>query len=437
MTDPNAMKYLIRAKITTDGIIEKPDIIGAIFGQTEGLLGEDMDLRDLQKSGRVGRIEVNVDSKRGKSDGEILLPSGLDNVETAILAASLETIDRVGPCKAQIDVLNIEDIRVAKRNRVIDRARELLSNMIEQQKGTSEDLISEVRKQVQVEEIVAYGKEKLPAGPNVGTSEAIIIVEGRNDVLNLLRAGIKHAIAVEGTNVPETIKELSKERTVTVLVDGDRGGELILRELLQVCEVDYISRAPTNKEVEELTPKQIMKCLRNKISAQQFIEMFAIREEGKDGTVRFKAIPDTAFKVFNEVIDEDKPVPQPEIIANTIPVQQPKPASLAPQPEKKKDVRTLSPEFQLLRNNYSFINGKSKARFINTKTNFSKEVNIQDLFETFKNIRDVNALVIDGIITQRIVDSCYYTGINTILGTKIGSLVKIPTGLDIITADQV
>mgnify|MGYP005850023093 CR=1 FL=1 len=437
MTDPNAMKYLIRAKIITDGIIEKPDIIGAIFGQTEGLLGEGMDLRDLQKSGRVGRIEVDVDSKRGKSEGEILLPSGLDNVETAILAASLETIDRVGPCKAQIDVLKIEDIRVVKRNRVIERARELLSNMLEQQKGTTEDMISEVRKQVQVEEIVLYGKEKLPAGPNVATSEAIIIVEGRNDVLNLLRAGIKHAIAVEGTNVPETIKELSKERTVTIFVDGDRGGELILRELLQVCEVDYISRAPTNKEVEELTPKQIMKCLRNKISAQQFIEMFAIREEGKDGTVKFKDIPETAFKVFNEVVDEEKPLSQPEIKANPIPVQQSKPAIPAPQPEHKKDVRTLSPEFQLLKNNYSFINGKSKARFINTKTNFSKEVHIQDLFETFKNIRDVNALVIDGIITQRIVDSCYYTGIHTILGTKIGSLVKIPTGLDIITADQV
>ncbi|MHC1680694.1 MAG: hypothetical protein AB9860_05545 [Methanomassiliicoccales archaeon] len=41
-----------------------------------------------------------------------------------------------------------------------------------------------------------------------------------------------------------------------------------------MAEVDFVARAPRAHEVEELTQKQIMKCLRNKIPGDQFIEMF-------------------------------------------------------------------------------------------------------------------------------------------------------------------
>ena len=33
-------KYLIHADITTDGVVERSDVVGAVFGQTEGLLGD-------------------------------------------------------------------------------------------------------------------------------------------------------------------------------------------------------------------------------------------------------------------------------------------------------------------------------------------------------------------------------------------------------------
>ncbi|OPY34674.1 MAG: DNA primase DnaG [Methanomassiliicoccales archaeon PtaU1.Bin124] len=288
--DPSTTKYLIKARLNADGIVEKPDVVGAIFGQTEGLLGDDLDLRDLQKSGRIGRIEVDVHSKQGKSDGEILIPSSLDQVETVILASALETIDRVGPCKAKIAVESIEDVRVTKRAKIVDRAKELLTELIKQSKTSGVDLTESVRQSVQVEEIIYYGKDHLPAGPNVQDSDAIIVVEGRSDVLNLLKSGIKNAIAVEGTNIPKTIGELSKERVVTAFVDGDRGGELILRELFQVAEVDFVARAPRAHEVEELTQKQIMKCLRNKIPGEQFVEMFGLELDAggpnsKDGKV--------------------------------------------------------------------------------------------------------------------------------------------------------
>jgi len=176
--DPSTTKYMIQARMEAEGIVEKPDVVGAVFGQTEGLLGEELDLRDLQKGGRIGRIEVDVQSKKGRSEGLILIPSSLDQVETSILAAALETIDRVGPCKATIKVEKVEDVRVTKRNKIIERARALLSTMIEDSKTSGSDLLDEVRQSVQVSEIVSFGAERLPAGPNIADSDAIIIVEG-------------------------------------------------------------------------------------------------------------------------------------------------------------------------------------------------------------------------------------------------------------------
>ncbi len=271
--DPNATKYMVKAKITADGIIDRPDVVGAIFGQTEGLLGDELDLRDLQKSGRIGRIEVETVTKGGKSEGIIYMSSSLDQVETVILASALETVDRVGPCKASVHVLGIEDVRVTKREKVVERAKELLNELMKQSEGSSSNLMNSVKQSVQIEEITTYGPDRCPAGPNVKDSEAIIIVEGRSDVLNLLKAGIKNAIAVEGTNIPKTVQELSKERVVTAFTDGDRGGELILRELFQVAEVDFVARAPRAHEVEELSAKQIVKCLRNKVPGDQYMEM--------------------------------------------------------------------------------------------------------------------------------------------------------------------
>ena len=279
--DPNATKYMVKAKISADGVIDRPDVVGAIFGQTEGLLGDELDLRDLQKSGRIGRIEVETVTKGGKSEGIIYMSSSLDQVETVILASALETVDRVGPCKASVHVLGIEDVRVTKREKVVERAKELLNELMKQSEGSSTNLLNSVKQSVQVEEITTYGPDRCPAGPNVRDSEAIIIVEGRSDVLNLLKAGIKNAIAVEGTNIPKTVQDLSRERVVTAFTDGDRGGELILRELFQVAEVDFVARAPRAHEVEELSSKQIVKCLRNKVPGDQYMEMNNLSFEEK------------------------------------------------------------------------------------------------------------------------------------------------------------
>ncbi|MDD1767945.1 MAG: DNA primase [Methanomassiliicoccales archaeon] len=413
--DPSTTKYLVKARLVADGIVEKPDVVGAIFGQTEGLLGDELDLRDLQKSGRIGRIEVEVGSKQGKSEGEVLIPSSLDQVETVILASALETIDRVGPCKAKINIESIEDVRITKRARIIDRARELLGDLMKQSKTTGIDLTESVRQSVQVEEVIYYGKDRLPAGPNVPDSDSIIVVEGRSDVLNLLKSGIKNAIAVEGTNIPKTISDLSRERIVTAFVDGDRGGELILRELLQVAEVDFVTRAPRGQEVEELTQKQIMKCLRNKIPGEQFGEMFGLGGETAQAN---NVVAHTAEKT--ERIERMEAVNAPR-----------------EEREERRPMKKLSPSQQKYKTMLTELSSTLNAKLLNDKGAVVREVPSKELANVLKDApKDTVAVVFDGVITQRILDLATERKIGTVVGTKMSNVTKQPSSVEIWTKDD-
>jgi DNA primase len=422
--DPSTTKYLISARLSTDGIVEKPDIVGAIFGQTEGLLGDELDLRDLQKSGRIGRIEVEVSSNRGKSEGTVYVPSSLDQVETAILASALETIDRVGPCKARINIDKIEDVRVSKRNKIIERAKVLLNELMKASKTSGGDLTDSVRQSFQMEEVVHFGRERLPAGPNIQDSDAIIVVEGRSDVLNLLKYGIKNTIAVEGTNVPQTIIDLAREKVVTAFVDGDRGGELIVRELLQVAEIDFVARAPVSQEVEELTQKQIVKCLRNKVPADQFAEMFNINAPAqKNGEKQGRSDEgrgERGDRGDRGRRDDDR---RRESRRHEPP---------APPPAPK-----LSPDQTRFKGVLDDLNNTSKAKLLSDGGSVLKEVHVSKLAETLKEGSEgVKAVVLDGIITQRVLDLAVEKNITSVVGVKLGNIAKLPTNVEILTKED-
>lgn len=369
-------KYIIHAEMSANGMVERPDVVGAIFGQTEGLLGEELDLRELQKTGRIGRIKVGVNPQKGKTPGTITIPSSLDMVETAILGASLETIDRIGPCEAKINVLKIEDVRSTKRTYVVDRAKEILQRIMEEQLPETAEITEEVKKAVRVQQIVKYGKDNLPAGPNVKESDAIIVVEGRADVLNLLRNGIKNAIAVEGTSTPETIIELSREKTVTVFVDGDRGGELILRELIDVADVDYMTRAPPGKEVEELSKKEVITALRNKVPLEQAITEMAdvVKKEEKQEKV----------SELNEFGDFIKKLP-----------------------------------------------GTLDAYLLDESKKEIAKVSVRDLIDTLKNSENIHTIIFDGVVTQRLVDVASDKNVKRVIGVKVGNINKKPLEMEI------
>ena len=401
--DPSTTKYMIKATIRADGVIEKSDVVGAIFGQTEGLLGEELDLRELQRSARVGRIEVELESKSGKSEGTIILPTSLDKVETVILAAAFESIDRVGPCKAVITVGEVEDVRVSRRKHVIDRAKELLSQVMEKSKIEGESIADNVRQAVQVEEITNYGPDHCPAGPNIEKSDAIVVVEGRRDVLNLLKYGIKNVIAVGGTNVPKTVTDLSKEKITTIFVDGDRGGELILKELLQVADVDFVARAPQTREVEEIPQKLIMKSLKNKIPKEQYMDMYNIKiGENK------KVNGEKPQKIRREFFSKTKEKREDEIKIVT---------------DKQKNYESILNE----------ISGSLKAVLLDESGKELKKIPVRELTDEIKKGNKTTTIVFDGIVTQRLLDIANNKNVKEIIGIKIGNVIKMPKSVKVLT----
>ena len=434
--DFGTTKYVIHAEFEASGIVERPDVVGAIFGQTEGLLGDDLDLRELQKTGRIGRIKVDVHTRAGKSYGTITIPSSLDRVETAILAAALETIDRIGPSEARINVMRIEDVRATKRKYIIERAKEILETLMEEEIPETQEITEEVKKEVRAKELIEYGSEKLPAGPHVPFSDSIIIVEGRADVLNLFKHGIKNAIAVEGTSIPETIIKLSKERIVTAFTDGDRGGELILKELLQVADIDYVARAPEGKEVEELTKKEIIKSLRSKVPAEQVInELFAKGKSFYELMKEREQQPPASIEKAEEAPMESKTEVQKEIHK-----KEPKIEAKIPEREEKKEERFIKPirvsklsEIDKFSKWIEEVKRDSKAILLDENESILAEIPIRDLSNSLNNKENIYAIIFNGIITQRLIDIVSEKGVKYLIGARKSNVVRRPINLKILT----
>ena len=372
----HTIKYVIRAKFEIEGVVEKPDVIGAVFGQTEGLFGPDLDLRELQKSGRIGRIEIELQSKKDKTTGRILIPTSLDRVSTAIIAASLETINRVGPCAAKVTLEKIEDVREAKRRLIIDRAKEILRKWTIETLPSTEEVYREVAETLKWARVEKYGPEELSAGPEVDSSKEIIVVEGRADVINLLKCGIQNVIAVEGAKIPETIIKLCKEKEATAFLDGDRGGDLILKELLQVTDIKYVARAPPGKEVEELTCKEIFDALENKVPIE---ELFRRKER--------KGLAVAVAKKVAELVKE--------------------------------------------------LEGTLEAVLLNESMEEIMRLPVSELAEKLQQVDGVDTIVFDGVITQRLVDIALDKRVKCIVAARISDVVKRPLKLQLITFGEV
>jgi len=366
------VKYVIRAKFEIEGVVEKPDVIGAVFGQTEGLFGTELDLRELQKSGRIGRIEIELQSKQDKTTGTITIPTSLDRVSTAIIAASIESINRVGPCEAKVTLEKIGDIRDARRRVIIDRAKTILQEWTIESMPSTESVFREVSETLRIPEVEKYGPDELSAGPNVESAKEVIIVEGRADVINLLRCGIQNVVALEGAKVPETIIRLSKEKECTALLDGDRGGDLILKELLQVTDVKYITRAPPGKEVEELTSREIFAALQNKVPIEE-VRAKKVRERRK-------------ILVPKQIVEARKE-----------------------------------------------LEGTLEAVLFNEKMEQIERLPVSGLAEKLQQIEGVDTVVFDGVITQRLVDIANEKNVKYLVAARVSEVVKQPLKIHLLT----
>ncbi len=450
-------KYLIKARIEVDGIVDKPDVIGAIFGQTEGLFGSQLDLRELQDKGRIGRIQVDLKVHGNRTIGEVVIPSNLDRVETALVAAMLETVDRVGPYPAKLRVIDIVDLRIEKIKKITERAKEILQKWSMEKAPDLKEILSEIAEVLRTSQITKYGPEGLPAGPDIDKADTIIIVEGRADVLNLLKYGYTNVIAIEGarSKIPETIVKLCKEKKCIAFVDGDHGGELILRELLRSVKLHAIARAPPGKEVEELTGKEISRALKNAIPAEQYKTLLEKehrrekprrieREERREKTeVKEKQIP---------VVEQPAaPIAQPTSIVE---VSRPQPAvEVKPKEAIEKVAKATEARAELPRgldeyvisfpdsvlNEAKKLQGTLEAILYDESWNIVKRLPVRDLYDELKKTEPgkIYAIVLDGIITQRLADIASEKKVRVIVGARIGGISKRPYEVEMLTFNDI
>ena len=383
-------KYVIKANFTVDGVVEKHDVIGAIFGQTEGLFPKEFELRELQKSGKIGRIDITLKSAKDRTSGVIESPSSLDRAETALIAAAIETVDRVGPCDATIKIESITDVRSEKRAAIVARAKELMRNWVVKDGHEIEQLLGEVQRVDRKIKAVKYGRERLSASPDISKSKEIIVVEGRADVNNLIRSGIEGVIAMEGVKVPNTIKNLAKRKTITAFLDGDRGGDLILQELMQVAPPAYVARAPRGKEVEELTTEEIKAALNSRHPP-------------------------------GEKPSEDAPRPAREPRARTR--REPR-ARTRREPERPREPSPLLPVVEDLK-------GTLEAVLLNGEGEQTGRMPVYELVEKLKESEGIQTVVFDGIVTGRLIDTAREKNVETIVGERVAEGVRVPRGIKV------
>lgn len=432
--EKSIVKYLVKLRFDVEGVVEKADLIGAIFGQTEGLFGPEMNLQELQKTWKVGRIEINLQSNNGRTTGEVLIPMSTDVSTCALIAAAVENVDKVGPCSAHFTLLGINDVRADRRKVIVDRAKSIMKDWASKTTSEGEESLKDIVDSAKRARLISYGREGLPAGPAVESADTLYVVEGRADIINLLRAGIENTIAVEGTSIPETVKELGRKRTLYAFLDGDRGGDLILKELSQVAKVDQVFRAPRGREVEELTPVEILEILdrrgaprgREEESSEDAPQIE--REEGpRDRKERYdrnrprdnrydrrdrRPVRDRDDRYR----DDDRRPPHRE--------ERPK-QELPPPPPLD------APIAEKVKTEFASINGTLEAVLYDPEMKEVARMPVNELVTKIGDAQGAKILVFDGIVTQRLVDASSKVGVATVVGHRTGEIQGKPEELSI------
>jgi DNA primase len=411
LPDSAIVKYLVKLRFEVDGVVEKADMIGAIFGQTEGLFGPEMNLNELQKSWKVGRIEINLESKNDRTYGEILIPMSTDVSTAALIAAAVESVDKVGPCSARVELVTIEDVRASRRKQIVDRAKDIMKEWGSRTASEGENLLKDVQDSTKRARVVSYGTENLPAGPGVYTSEMVYIVEGRADVILFLRAGIENVVAVEGTSIPQSVIDLGRKRRLIAVLDGDRGGDLIEKELEQVARVERVLRAPHGKEVEDLTPMEVLQLLRGEGPQRQSRSERGERSEEQRRPYREP-------RQSREPREQREPRQQTEV--REVVQQAPEPVAEPQAPE---------PVVGKVAEIFPALNGTLEAILLDEALTEKGRFPISELVQKVDGESGIKFIIFDGIITQRLVDAAAKAKVDGIIGHRVGEIKNMPETL--------
>ncbi|MFZ0555545.1 MAG: DNA primase DnaG [Nitrososphaeraceae archaeon] len=409
------VKYHVKLKFEVDGLVEKADIIGAIFGQTEGLLGPEMNLNELQKVSKVGRIEVNVDTRSNIAKGDAVIPMSTDISTAALIAAAIESIDKVGPFQAKFLLVGIDDIRAIKKKIIVDRAKRIVQEWATKTISEGEEMLKDVYDASKPGKLTAFGKAQLACGTGVFDSDWIILVEGRADVINLLRAGFDNAIAIEGAKVDESIINLTEGKRVVAFLDGDRAGDLILKELHGLVKIDKVLRAPNGREVEECTPLEIAEILREAVSPQ------TVARHPRSAVTQTQ---DDSKHDYRKHGDGSEPS-HPAYGGQT--------TRIADNDGKETLQADHNQEMVLkVQNVFSEINETLEAVLLDDSMRILIKVPVSDIVKQLGDSEGGKYLVLDGIVTQRLIDVADRAGIEYIVGhrttaNKKPSTVKVHT----------
>jgi DNA primase len=381
-------------------LVEKADIIGAIFGQTEGLLGPEMNLNELQKVSKVGRIEVNVETKGSVAKGDALIPMSTDISTAALIAAAIESIDKVGPFQAKFNLMGIDDIRAIKKKVIVDRAKKIVQDWATRTISEGDEMLKDVYDASKPGKLTSFGKAQLACGTGVFESDWIILVEGRADVINLLRAGFDNSIAIEGARIDETVTKLTDGKKVVAFLDGDRAGDLILKELLGVVKIDKVLRAPPGKEVEECTPLEISEILKDAVAilgepTSQPVHQ-PVHQPERRHSRRYEREP-----------RDEIPQPRQQMV-------QPSEVAAQDKPEILTAIRDVYPQ----------INETLEAIVLDGSMNQLLKVPVSEVIKRLDSAEGAKLLVLDGIVTQRLVDAADKAGIEYVIGHRMADLKK-------------
>lgn len=408
------VKYHVKLKFDVDGLVEKADIIGAIFGQTEGLLGPEMNLNELQKVSKVGRIEVNVDSKSNSARGDALIPMSTDISTAALIAAAIESIDKVGPFQAKFSLIGIDDIRAIKKKIIVDRAKKIVQEWATKTISEGEEMLKDVYDASKPGKLTTFGKAQLACGVGVYDSDWIILVEGRADVINLLRAGYDNAIAIEGAKIDETILKLTQGKRIIAFIDGDRAGDLILKELQGLVKIDKIYRAPSGREVEECTPLEISDILKD---VEEYIKNIQ--------SIKFN--PDNQIKINNSIHNSVNQNQINHVDTKYLTNNQQDKVNMEISSTKKTTTTTINEEDEVIstiKQVFPEINESLEAMIFDKSLKTILKVPVSDIVKKVFDIKGGKLLVMDGIITQRLVEAANKAGIQFIIGHRTSSLKK-------------
>ena len=413
------VKYLAKLSFEIDGAVDKADIIGAIFGQTEGLFGPEMNLNELQKNWKVGRIEITSNSNNGKVSGTVIIPMSTDISTVSLIAGAVEQIDKVGPCGSQFKLLSIDDVRAIKRDAIVERAKGIMRDWASKSSSEGEDILRDVTQSTQKGKVIAFGKDECPAGPLINSSKDIIIVEGRADVLNLMRAGIENTIAVEGTSVPPTIVELAKTKNLSAFLDGDRGGDLILRELNSVVKLTKVSRAPRGKEVEDLTPVEILENL-DKKPEKDWNKKPENGFKGR-GFPRRREYSNRSYSRDKESYSRDKE-------SYSRDRQEKEYSKIEEFPDELvTKAKEIIPDLE----------GSLEAHIYDSNIKEILKIPVNELVKTLETTDNSEHIVFDGIITQRLIEVAESNKVKTLIANRIGNISSESNSLKMISFDKI